>query len=172
MRKQLLLAALISLAACSTLVPQTMRAVQAMNPLTADPADIALRLAVPDSIAIVPGSAILTLGAQNRAGEVLEQSFALEVQRDVMAVAPKDHAALRLLQTQIGAWKAADPDGTKGSLSLAFEPCRTQDTVPDDAKASVAIRLARDGPFLPLVDEAPLRSLFRGLSQKGMDFCP
>jgi hypothetical protein len=171
MKRQILLAALIALAACGDIVPGTLRAARTLDPLTADPAVIALRLDLPDSLRVVPGSARLKLGARNRAGEVLGQSFVLELRNNVLAVAEGDHAALRQLQKQIGAWKAADPDGTLGTLSLDFRPCRTQDTIPDDARGSVSIRLAQDGPFLPLIQEGPVRALLKEVSPNGMGPC-
>lgn len=169
--KQTLLVICIALAACSTLVPDTMRAVADIDPLRADPADIALKLTLPPSVGIVPGSAMLRFGARNQTGASLEQSFALEEKDGVFAVSNKDHAELRRLQSEVGKWKAEDPTGTKGSISLGFGPCRIGDTVPEDARASVGIRLDQGGTFLPLVQEGPLRVLLKEVSPNGMDPC-
>lgn len=171
MYKQLLLTALVTLAACGDLVPGTLRAVQNLDPLTADPADIAVRLDLPDDVAIVPGSAMLSFGARKDDGMTTDQSFALDLHADVLSVAPQDHATLRALQAHIGDWKAVDPDGTKGSLSVYLEPCKTTDTVSDSARASVAIRLEQDGPFLPLVSDAPLVALVKDEAWDTMEQC-
>lgn len=169
--KQLILAFLIAVAGCSDLVPATVLALQTVNPLTADPADIALKLTLPDSVAVQPGSAVLTLSAARREGEGTEQAFALLMQDGVLSVDPKDHAALRALQAQVASWEAADPDGTTGSLGLGFEPCRTGDVVPPDARGSVAIRLEARGVFLPLIDDGLIHKLFRNAAPDGIEPC-
>ncbi len=171
MKKQILLAVLVVLGACADFVPETLRAVEAVDPLTVDPADIALRLSLPDGVAVLPGSARLQMSARQETGDSIAQEFILQFEQDVLAVAPRDHAALRALQAQITAWKAEDPDGTKGSLSMFFDPCLANGPLPPDARASVAIRLAADGTFLPLVTDGDVTQLFARGQPDGIPAC-
>lgn len=169
--KSMIFAASLSLMSCTALVPETLQTVAGIDPLTADPADIALRLTLPTSVGIVPGTATLHLGARNRSGASVGQSFDLDRQGDVFAVAERDHDRLHDLQRQIGVWKSTDPSGTKGSLSLAFTPCRTGEVVPEDARASVGIRVVQNGAFLPLVQDGPVRGLLKEVSSNGFEPC-
>jgi len=171
MKKQILLAALVVLGACADFVPDTLRAVEAVDPLTVDPADIALRLSLPDGVAVLPGSARLQMSARQKTGDTLAQEFILQFDQDILAVAPSDQAALRALQAQIRDWKTKDPNGTTGSLSMFFDPCLTNGPLPPDARASVAIRLAADGAFLPLVNDGEVAQLFARSVPDGIPAC-
>ena len=171
MHKQLLLAALIALGACTDLVPSTLLALSNVDPLTADPADIAISLDLPDGVALLPGSGELTLGATNRDGETAQQSFTLQQSGDVLAVATTNHQALRALQSRIREWEETDPSGTNGSLSVSLAPCRTGDSVADGLRASASVRLQQDGPFLPLIKDGPLSALLNEQARDTMEPC-
>ncbi|MEM6371361.1 MAG: hypothetical protein AAF727_01075 [Pseudomonadota bacterium] len=165
MLKQIMLAALIAVAACGALEPMTLAAVSRLNPLTTDPGDLAVRVTLPDSVGLVHGSAVLSLSAVRRDGAETGGAFALRRRADVFDVDPGDHDALRALQAQIATWKAEDDSGTTGSLSVGFEPCRTGDAIPSGARASVDIQMAADGPFLPLLTDADVRQMFKKAAQ-------
>ncbi|MEX0310149.1 MAG: hypothetical protein AB3N17_07845 [Tateyamaria sp.] len=154
--KDILLASAILLAACSTVVPSTIMQLQGVDPLTADPADIALHVDLPDSVSLANDAGTLDLRAQLRDGSTLAGQFPIERVGSMLQVAPAAHDNLRALQAEIGTWKAADPDGTSGSLSVDLNPCLTGPTVPEGAMLSVAIRLDADGPFLPLVRDVSI----------------
>jgi len=160
--KDILLTASICLGACSTIVPGTVLQLQRLDPLTADPADIALQVDLPDSVGLLPEAGTLDLRATLRDGSVVGDSFPIEMRGDILRVAPSSHADLRAVQADISTWKAADPDGTSGSLSVDLSPCLKTPDLPEDARVSVAIRVSQDGPFLPLVRQAPLRDAMEG----------
>ncbi len=171
MHKQLLLSALILLAACGDIVPATLWAAKDIDPLTADPADIAVRLDLPDAVAIVPNTATLTLAARKADGTGAEEGFVLDLRDDVLSVAQRDHARLRALQARILDWKDQDPTGTRGSLSVHVEPCRTEGFSRQEGRASVAIRLDEDGAFLPLVTDVPLATLVKDEAWDSLEQC-
>jgi len=154
--KDILLAASIAVGACSTVVPSTVLQLQGVDPLTADPADIALQVVLPEGVALPEAAGTLDLRAELRSGSVLAGQFPIKRVGSVLQVADGAHDNLRALQAEIGTWKAADPDGTAGRLSVDLEPCLASDAVPNDATLSVAIRLEADGPFLPLLKDAPI----------------
>ncbi|WP_299744823.1 hypothetical protein [uncultured Tateyamaria sp.] len=169
--KDFLLALSICLGACTSIVPSTLLQLQGLDPLSADPADIALRVDLPDGVALLPGSGTLNLRAARGDGAETSGSFPVEMAGDVLQVAPAAHADLRALQAEITAWKAADPDGTTGSLSVDFEPCRIGVALPEAGKLSIYIRLAADGPFLPLVKDAPIDDALESVAQDPLKPC-
>lgn len=169
--KDILLAASICLGACSTVVPGTVLKLQGVDPLTADPADIALRVDLPDSVALLPEAGTLDLRATLRDGSELSGSFPIEQRGDVLRVAQAAQSDLRALQADIRQWKEADPDGTSGSLSVDLEPCVTVDPVPEDATLSVSVRLDKDGPFLPLVRNASVVDALDGQPDVALPAC-
>jgi hypothetical protein len=164
MRYLPVLSALV-LSACAAIVPSTAARLATMDPLTADPAAIELVVTLPPGLAVTPGSARLEFGAE-RGGESRKGSFILE-EREValtdgttargFALTEADAAKMRLLQTEIAAWKREGP--AKGSLGLGLGGCAVGSGPAPDAVGSVLIRMAEGGPFLPLIREGKLADL-------------
>ena len=171
MKKQILLIGLVILGACGDLVPSTLWAVNRLDPLTTDPADIAVQLVLPDSVAVARDSGKLTFSARKVDGETLVSNFALTQVGDVFFVSPDQHADLRALQAKIREWKDVDPNGTRGSLSVTYIPCKTGPTVPAGLRATVRIRLELDGPFLTLIDDGPIDAVLEKASLKDIVSC-
>lgn len=76
-----------------------------------------------------------------------------------------------MLQGKIRDWRADDPDGIKGSLSVDFEPCRRAAALPAEGGISIYIRLVADGPFLPLVADAPIEEVLESVAQDPLKPC-
>lgn len=169
--RECILALAIALGGCASVVSDTAKQLEALNPLSADPADLALRAHLPDGLAVAPGSAKLTLSATQRGGQAVTQSFSLRQMGTVLDVDPSEHEPLRALQAQVRAWKMQDPDGTSGSLSVYLEPCFFEEKAPIDGTVSVDIRLAAKGPFLPLLRNVPMAQVSRKLAQTGLRRC-
>lgn len=161
--------ALLTLSACSALVPSTAARLAAVDPLTADPAALELVVILPAGLAVSPGTARLELSA-DRGAEHRSGSFAL-ADRPVapgltlppgstargFAVAEPDVAKMRALQAEIAGWKR---DGAaQGSLGLGIGGCTTGAGPAADATGSVLIRVRKDGPLLPLVAAGKLADL-------------
>ena len=161
--------ACLLLSACAAIVPTTAARLATINPLTADPGAIELVVVLPEGLAISPGSAILELGAV-RGDESLMGRFVLEdrpvtLADDVpaggktrrYALAEADAARLRGLQAKIAQWKHEGQ--ARGKLALGIGGCALGDGPAPDAKGSVLIRMAAEGPFLPLIDNGSLADL-------------
>ena len=159
-RKMMVLAGLVGLSACSGLVGSTAAILGTVDPLTADPAAVAVRVDLPEGIALLEDGARLALAARrDDTGQAFSEVFVLRQDGDgtrTLAVDGTDYARLRQAQATARAWKAEDDDATRGSLSLTLDPCRTVASPAPDARFSAAIRLDRDGPFLPLLRNARL----------------
>ncbi|MEL6450246.1 MAG: hypothetical protein AAFQ19_03225 [Pseudomonadota bacterium] len=169
--KDIILAAAICLGACTTLVPGTVAELGALDPLRADPDVIALQVDLPGALSLPPAAGGLMLQATRADGTTRKGRFPIIRAGDILHVAPPARADLRQLQAEIRAWKAADPDGTSGSLSVDLSPCLTADSLPPDARVSVGIRVAADGPFLPLMRDAPLARVLNAPAEIDLPRC-
>lgn len=163
----------LALSACTSIVPTTALRLSTMSPTTADPADFAVDLTLPDGIDVRPGSATLIF-AVSRADldETATGRFALRRDGSVFAIDPADHVELRALQAIARTWQAENAAATSGSLSIDLSPCRRGAGPADDATVSVAIRLEQDGPFLPLVRNGPLSAVTSQMQLQDIPACP
>ncbi|MDX8352836.1 hypothetical protein [Cognatiyoonia sp. IB215182] len=151
---------LILLAGCTSIVPTTAMRLNNLSPTTADPADMAVALTLPEGIDVQPGSAMLTFAViRSDLDQTAKGTFRLVREGDVYAIAPSDHATLRALQATAWQWEAENASATQGSLAITLAPCLRGAGPSDDARVNVAIRLAQDGAFLPLVRNAPLSAV-------------
>ena len=148
------------LGACSGLVGSTAAILGTVDPLSADPADVAVRIDLPDGIGLRDGGARLALDARRSdTGRAFSEVFVLRQDGGAartLSVASDDFARLRQAQATALAWKAEAEEATRGSLALTLDPCRTVALPAPDARFSAAVRLDRDGPFLPLLRGARL----------------
>jgi hypothetical protein len=169
MLSRLALTIALFLAACSAIVPSTAARLATVDPLTADPSALALVVILPEGFAVTPGSAKLDLGAV-RGDETLSGSFRLEDRPAPAGIAlPKgstarafalsapDTARMGVLQAQIAGWKREGK--AKGSFGLGLGGCAIGNGPAPDATGSVLVRLAADGPFLPLIANGRLSEL-------------
>ncbi|MGL6211791.1 MAG: hypothetical protein ACRC14_18360 [Paracoccaceae bacterium] len=149
------------LMSCTTLVPSTVAQLAQTDPLTANPAAIRLAVTLPGGLSVTRGTALLTLSAK-RGAETVADDFTL-VQTDgsdgmqVFALSSADVLRMRALQSEIAQWKAQGAG--QGALGLGIGGCAVGSGPAPDARGSASIRLAADGPFLPLIRDAPLSQL-------------
>ncbi len=161
--------ALFLLAGCAPVPPASMQALSGVDVLSVSSADLAVAVDLTAPLAIEPGSATLFLGATGKDGISTGGTFILArraaasegrdgANRHVYRISAADLAAFDALRAEISEMKAADPDAVDGRVSVQARPCRTG-PVPADKplQMSTAIRLAADGPFLPLLQNLDLR---------------
>lgn len=161
----------MALQGCGAANPVTLARLALLSPLEADPDDMAVRLTLPQGLALVPGSARLVLTGQNGAGETARGAFVLDLNAGLYAIATDDRPRLRALQAQLRDWKASDPDGTRGSLSLTLTPCAIGAGPAPDARVDVAIRLEADGPLLPLIRQGPISAVAKDAEIAALPAC-
>ncbi len=162
------LAFALSLSACASLVPSTAARLAALDPTTADPAQIEVALILPPGLQITPGGAVMTLSAR-RGDQTLGDSFTLEPRPAPgvdappgatvvgFGLAPADLARMRALQARIAAWKAEGKG--QGALSVGLGGCAVSGGPSPDGTGAVLIRLADNSPFRPLIRPTPLSQL-------------
>ncbi|WP_412565113.1 hypothetical protein [Thalassobius sp. MITS945101] len=142
--------ALLFLTACGSINPLTAARLSQLDPLTSDPADLAAQVTLPPDIAIPTGGMEMYFGA-TRDGQEKSATVQLDQHGDIWRLSPEDVIRLETLQREIGIWKAEDPDGTEGTLSISIAGCSLTGT--PDPQGEIAVRLSFDGgaqfrPFL------------------------
>ena len=152
----LLLIPLGLLASCASLNPITLARLAMLDPLSVDPADIAISLDLPEGLGILPGGAALEMGLANKiSGETRSDQFTLAQngtdRGDVFRVAEADLERMRAYQARARAWKAQYGDDVEGRLSLWLDICRAGNGPASGARVSAQISLDAGGSFLPLM---------------------
>ena len=170
---------LATLPACVALVPATVAQLEALDPLTVDPAQIDLALILPQGVDTQRGSARLVLEAQNLSPDGNEQAREVIVlqerpatvvgfgvpqgaQAKVFRIAETDWRRMRAFQARVAEWKAAAGPGRSGSgsFNVSVSGCRLGDGPTSEAVASILIRAGEGRDFQPLIREASLRKVF------------
>ncbi|PJI93073.1 hypothetical protein BC777_1941 [Yoonia maricola] len=168
-----LLLSVLALTACTSIVPLTAMRLSGLSPASADPADLAIDLGLPAGIDVSPGGATMIFKVSRvDLGETREGQFALKRDGSIFMVDPQDYADLRALQALTRTWQAENDDATNGSLMINVSPCRIGDGPAEDARVNVAVRMQRDGAFLPLVRDGPLSAVTSEQQLQDMPNCP
>ena len=161
----------LALGACVYVNPVTAIQLASFNPLSADPADIAVQIDLPEGVGIEDGSAGLVIDATHRERGGWSGFYGLEeLPGGIWQIEPEAQIRLRRDQAQILAWEAADPDGTSGSLTARFDPCTIGDGPSEDARVSMLMQVDAGG-FLPLLPNAPISQLFNEAEVEGLPPC-
>lgn len=140
------------LSACSGLSPVALAKLSQLDPITVDPAQIAVRLDLPDGLAVPPGGATLVLrSARSDTGQSTEARLNLAETGGIWALTPQDAVRLRDVQSRIRQWEAEAPEAHSGSFSIGVAGCASGDG-PDPA-APIRADLSLDGgaSFLPIL---------------------
>lgn len=154
--KEKALSILLVLAACAYVDPTALGPASQLDPLTVDPADMAVELVWPQTSPYALASSTLQLGAIRADGQEVAGVFQLAQRGDIFEIAPQDHDRFRRLQALIAEWKADDPAGTKGTLSIAAQPCVTGPVAGDPGRLDINVRFRQDGAFLPFLRDVPI----------------
>ncbi|GAB5447024.1 hypothetical protein [Gymnodinialimonas sp.] len=147
----------VALSGCVSLNPVTMVQLARLDPLTADPTQMAVALDLPEGVGVAEGSAHMRLYADHQDGAGFDERFELvQSAQDVWRVEPGAQDRFRAAQARALAWEQADADAASGGFSVGFEPC-TLDAGPGaDARVSLSLQLEPGARFLPLFNEVPV----------------
>lgn len=152
--------AALTVTGCVSLNPVTLVQLAMLDPLTADPTQMAVALDLPDGVGVADGSAYMRIYAEQQGGDSFDETFTLisDVQ-DIWRVEPGARERFRGAQARAAAWERADSDGASGGFSVGFEPCAIGDGPGDDARVSLSLQLEPDARFLPLFNDLPVEEL-------------
>ena len=145
-----LLPVLLLISGCGAMVPGTAARLSGLSPLTADPEGMAIAVDLPEGLGLLPDSAVLSFSVRRDGEEAAREVILTGSAAEGYSIADADLGPFREVQARAREWKAADPDGTSGSLSLTFAPCLSGELAPG-ARVAARIRLAEHGAFLPLM---------------------
>lgn len=149
----------VCLLGCSSVVGTTLMQINALDPLSVDPADVAVSLTLPEGIDVQTGSAELSFTTRRGTSDVISKTYVLERNGDVFEIAQADWPEMRAMQAQVRIWKAEPNDDSSGSIGISLSPCTIAGGPSPDARVSVSIRTIKDGIFLPLVRNGPLSAV-------------
>lgn len=167
-------------AGCGAVVPETAARLQALDPLRADPAALAVAVQLPAGMKVRPGAAVITIAA-SRGAERLAEALTL-APRSAAGVAvpeggsvaafglgPAEVAQMRAIQAQVGQWKAGGAAET--SFGIGLEGCKLGDGPAPDAEGAILIRLEETGAFVPLIQPTQVAALVGEAALAAMPPC-
>lgn len=168
MFRALSLAVCLTLSACGGLPRETRAALEDFDPLTADPTGVEIEL-TRESTLPIETTARLTLGATGPAGAPpLTGAFDLErvpgtaeqgLVSERFRIAEEDLLRFVQLRREIATRERKAPDAVTGSLAVSAGACLTGAAPSGPWPVSVALRLEKGEPFLPLFENVDLRDL-------------
>jgi hypothetical protein len=174
--KPVLAAALFSLASCASVNPIGLAKLVAMDPLTADPAQLAVAARLPEALKLRTGDLVITIKSDSAEGaDAIDETFLLDV-KDAKAgeagvimpeagerlqtarVAPADIERLRTTQAKARAMKAVGGKKGKGSISVnARGACRTGDLPAGALNLNIFMANQKGGSWFPVVSNLDVR---------------
>lgn len=138
-----------------------------------DPQAFAVRLDLPQGVALMPDGVVVTVSAkQGWRGEKRSVRLVMVpgATSDEYVLSASDQRDLASLIHQITKAKAAGGK-VKGALSLGLSPCRTQQDLPHQPRASFAMRRHADLGFEAVAQSVPVTRLAE-TSLKEWPRCP
>ena len=176
MRIWLLFILSISLSGCGYVSSAGLDRLDSVSPLEAEPADIAVALALPPGLDVVPGSAQINFSADRSDTREKETAVFTLARNDtgnlnVFTIAPEDHDRLRELQGRIQKWEDEAPDRTSGSIGVTVDFCKKDPGPAPTAKVTVLTRTESDGKFFSLIENAPLSVIQRSGALGDINLC-
>jgi hypothetical protein len=177
--KPVLSIALLSLTACASVNPVGLARLAALDPLSADPAQITVAARLPLALKLRTGDLILVIKTDVAEGpDKIGETFHLEVadaapgdagviapeageRLQTARIAPADMARLKATQSRARAVKAAGGNRGKGSLSVAAKGgCKTAETAQGPLIMNLFMKTDESAGFYPIVSSFDLRKQF------------
>lgn len=159
-RALLSLGMVAGLSACVSMNPVTLVQLATLNPLTADPTQMAVALTLPEGVGVADGTAHMRIYAEHEDGESFDERF--ELLQDAQAiwrVEPGARDRFRAAQGRAAEWEQSDAGAASGGFSVGFEPCTLGNGPGADARVSLSLQLEPGARFLPLFNNVPVEDL-------------
>jgi hypothetical protein len=170
---------LMSLTACASVNPVGLARLAALDPLSADPGQIAVAARLPLALKLRTGDLIMVIRTDGVDGpDKIDETFLLEVAGAVAGdagvivpepgerlqtarIAPADIARLQATQSKARAIKAAGKHQGKGSLSVAVKGgCKTAELGEGPLVMNLFMKTEESAGFYPVVSSFDLRKQF------------
>ncbi len=160
-------AAVLAAAGCTSVVPSTLMRLNALDPFTADPNDMAVAVNLPSGLQMQPGTTEMVFKAvHSPSGETIERTYLLEEFRTedgtvIYTLSDADVANLNEMKTALLPWKETSDGNSSLSMFVSTDACQVPDiAIGEDPRVNIALRLEKDGPLRPFVRDAPLLEFF------------
>lgn len=145
----------ILLAGCAYVSPGSLIALSRLDPLTSDPARIAVRADLPQGLDLTPGSVTLSVSASRDTGDdTLDHTWVLVRQGPIWRMTDADAAHMRRVQQQVSAWEGST--GASGSISVGAQPCTIGAGPLPGATFDLLLRTDPDAAFAPMLRNVPV----------------
>ena len=159
----LTIAVVLSLSACTSIVPSTALRLNALDPFTADPNDMAVALELPAGLALRPATTEMTFKAvHSPSGETVQRDYILDEQRTtdgavIYTLSNTDIEDLNAMKESLLPWKETSDGNSTLFMGVTSKACRVPDVdVGPDPRVNVALRLEADGPLRPFLRDVTL----------------
>lgn len=165
--KTLACAAVVAAAGCTSVVPSTLMRLNALDPFTADPNDMAVALDLPAGLALWPATTQMTFKAvHSPSGETFERSYVLEEQLIgdgvvIYTLSADDIVDLEAMKAELLPWRETSDGNSTLSMEVSSKSCRVEGVeIGPDPRVSIALRLEAEGPLRPFLRGVPLLEYF------------
>jgi hypothetical protein len=171
--------ALLSLTACASVNPVGLAKLAALDPLSADPAQIAVAARLPLALKLRTGDLTLVINTEGAEGpDRIDETFYLDVadaapggagviiaeageRLQTARIAPADIARLQKAQSRARALEASGKSRNKGSLSVAAKGgCKSADLGSGPLVMNLFMKTGDASGYYPVVSNFDLRKQF------------
>lgn len=166
---RLILFFVVVLAGCTSVVYDTVRKVNQIDPLAMDPADYKIDLRIPDGVRLISPPKLVAK-VQSPAGSH-EEEFLLDarpVADDVTryGVAASDLETIRALQIHADEIRKQYPGQSRGSFSIHTDFCKDVKTYDPEGKFSISLILEQGGDPMPLLRPMAIKNALKVTQRK------
>lgn len=168
---------LLGLSACASVNPLALAKLAALDPLSADPQQIAVAARLPEALKLRTGDLVMVVKTNNAtAPQAINETFYLAVtdaapgdagvilpengeRLQLAKVASQDLERLRITQAKARVLKAAGGANGKGSLTVSAKGgCKTSDIGETPLMLNIYMQTETNGEWFPVVNALNLRS--------------
>ena len=168
--------ACLAVTACASVNPAAMAKLASLDPLTADPQQIAVAARLPDALKLRTGDLMMVVKTNGANGpEKINETFYLEVsdaeagdagviipddgeRLQTARVAPQDMERLRATQAKASAMKAAGGAKGKGSLTVSAKGgCRAAELPDGPLMLNIYMQTENKGDWFPVVNRLDVK---------------
>jgi hypothetical protein len=173
------LIAILSLGACTALVPSGVARLYQFSPMEAEPKDIAVALRLPASVDILDDSARIEIMASRiDTDESSSELYILRRRSDtsgdlvIFDIDTADRGRMRDQQALIRDWEAENEKATSGAIGVTFTGCAVGTGPTATDRVSILMRTSAEGTFFPLVRNATVQQALDVLDLDVLEPCP
>jgi hypothetical protein len=168
--------ACLAVTACASVNPAALAKLASLDPLTADPSQIAVAARLPEALKLRTGDLMMVVKTNDTNGpEKIDETFYLQVsdaeagdagvivpddgeRLQTARVAPQDIERLRAIQAKASAMKAAGGAKGKGSLTVSAKGgCKAAELPEGPLMLNIYMQTENNGDWFPVVNRLDVK---------------